>query len=387
MPTRNLLYVITKLELGGAQTQLLCLAGGIDKLEFSPRLAASPGILSGAFSSLEGVIPEKVRFLVRPVHPLKDLCAVFELAYLMRRRGIQIVHTHSSKAGIIGRLAARLAGVKVIIHTVHGWSFNDRQPLPLRGLYVFFERVCAGFSDAIIAVSEHDRLTGLSLGIGGPDRYELIRYGIDFNRYPRGDREYLRRSFGLAPEDKVVCMAGCFKPQKAPLDFIRAAAFVSARCPSSRFLLAGDGIMRPAVEQAVRGYGLQGRVILAGWRYDLPELLAGADVFVLTSLWEGLPVSALEALKSGVPVIATDTGGIKEAVVDGVNGYIVPRSDAQAMSRRICCLLQDEALRMRMAENAARSLGNEYSLQEMLLNTQNLYREKSREKTGDVPIP
>jgi len=133
MPTLNLLYVITKLELGGAQTQLLCLAGGIDKREFRPRLAASPGTLSGAFSLLEGVIPEKVRFLVRPVHPLKDLCALVELAFLMRRRGIQIVHTHSSKAGTIGRLAARLAGVKVIIHTVHGWSFNDRQPRPVRG--------------------------------------------------------------------------------------------------------------------------------------------------------------------------------------------------------------------------------------------------------------
>jgi glycosyltransferase involved in cell wall biosynthesis len=387
MPTLNLLYVITKLELGGAQTQLLCLAGGIDKREFRPRLAASPGTLSGAFSLLEGVIPEKVRFLVRPVHPLKDLCALVELAFLMRRRGIQIVHTHSSKAGTIGRLAARLAGVKVIIHTVHGWSFNDRQPRPVRGLYVFFERVCAGFSDAIIAVSEHDRQTGLSLGIGGPDRYELIRYGIDFSRYPRGDREYLKRSFGLAAEDKVVCMVGCFKPQKAPLDFIRAAAFVSARFPSARFLLVGDGSMRPAIERAVRRSGLQGHVILTGWRYDLPELLAGTDVFVLTSLWEGLPVSALEALKSGVPVIATDTGGIREAVADGVNGYIVPRSDPQAMSGRICGLLLDETLRMRMARNAAHSLDSGYSLGTMLSDTQNLYRRKIREKTGDVPIP
>ncbi|MDD5484378.1 MAG: glycosyltransferase family 4 protein, partial [Kiritimatiellae bacterium] len=123
------------------------------------------------------------------------------------------------------------------------------------------------------------------------------------------------------------------------------------------------------------------------WRYDLPELLAGTDVFVLTSLWEGLPVSALEALKSGVPVIATDTGGIREAVADGVNGYIVPRSDPQAMSGRICGLLLDAALRMRMAHNAAHSLDSGYSLETMLSDTQNLYRRKIREKTGDVPIP
>lgn len=145
--------------------------------------------------------------------------------------------------------------------------------------------------------------------------------------------------------------------------------------------------MRPAIERAVRRSGLQGHVILAGWRYDLPALLAGTDVFVLTSLWEGLPVSALEALKSGVPVIATDTGGIREAVADGINGYIVPRSDPQAMSGRICALLLDEALRTRMARNAARSLDSRYSIETMLANTQDLYRRKIREKTGDVPIP
>jgi len=385
MPLYNLLYVITKLELGGAQTQLLSIAGGIDKRVFRTKVSASRGILSRALASLDGVTAERTNFLVRQIHPLKDICALAELALLMRRLRIQVVHTHSSKAGIIGRLAARLAGVPVVIHTVHGWSFNDYQPCPVKKFYILLERFCAGFTDAIITVSAHDKAKGIACGIGTPGKYELIRYGIDFGLYPARDKDYLSRVFGLRQSDKVVCMVGCFKPQKAPLDFIKVAALTLDKFPGTRFVLIGDGEMRPAIERAVQRTGLQGKVILAGWRDDLPGLLAGADIFALTSLWEGLPISALEALKSGVPVVATDTGGIKEVVADGVNGYIVPRGDTVAMSRRICELLRDDDLRLRLGGNAALSLGSEYSLGKMLLNIQSLYAVKLREKAVYAP--
>ena len=385
MPPYNLLYVITKLELGGAQTQLLSLAGGINKRVFHAGVSASPGILSRAFASLDRVTIENTRFLVRPIHIIKDICALAELALLMRRRGIHLVHTHSSKAGIIGRIAARLAGVPVVIHTVHGWSFNDYQRCPVKELYIFLERVCAKFTDAIITVSEHDKAKGIVSGIGTTDKYELIRYGIDFSLYPARDKGYLSRAFGLRESDKVVSMVGCFKPQKAPLDFLKVAVLTLGKFPGAKFLLVGDGKMRPVIERAVFDRGLQGKVILAGWRDDLPELLAGTDIFALTSLWEGLPISVLEALKSGVPVVATDTGGIKELVSEGVNGYIVPRGDIQEMSRHICDLLRDDDLRLRLAGNAARSLGSEYSREKMLLNTQSLYDAKLRGKRVYVP--
>jgi glycosyltransferase involved in cell wall biosynthesis len=374
----DLLHIITKLELGGAQTQLFNLISGLHKNGYKICLASAAGILTPDFNSLKGVSVKRTRFLARPLNPFNDFLALVELLFRIMFSRPDVVHTHSSKAGILGRIAAQLAGVPVIVHTVHGWSFNDYQPKAIRKLFILLERFCAGFTDVIIVVSRDGAEKGLAASIGSSSQYSLIRYGIEpsiYRRFKRGgeDREYLSAALGVNFTGKVVGMVGCFKPQKSPLDFIKVAGMVLRKLPGTKFVLIGDGRLRWRIEQEIQSSALQESVILAGWRRDVPDLLAGMDVFVLTSLWEGLPVSVLEALRSGLPVVATDTGGIRDVVQDGVNGFLVKCGDTGSLSSRVEELLLNDALRERFSAAAGNCIGDDYSLKHMVAKTQLLY--------------
>ena len=198
-----------------------------------------------------------------------------------------MVHTHSSKAGILARLAARIASVPVVVHTVHGWGFNDRQRPLVRNAYVSLERWCARFTDALITVTPRDAERGLSIGIGQPGLYTTIRSGIDIARFEasRQRREAVRAELGLAKGDRVVISVMRLTPQKAPLDLIDAVARLVRDVPDARVVIVGDGPLRNAVETRRRELGLGERLILTGIRRDVPELLSAADVLALSSLW------------------------------------------------------------------------------------------------------
>jgi glycosyltransferase involved in cell wall biosynthesis len=371
----NLLYVITKLELGGAQKQLLSLISSLDSGGFNLFLfTAKEGFLIEEARSIKGLIIGASRFLERPINPLKDILALLEICVFIRKNRIDIVHTHSSKAGIIGRWAARLSGIKAIIHTVHGWPFHDYQPYLLRKIYIWLERISAKFTDLIIVVSERDKENGLANNIAKAEIYRLVRYGIDKKQFQLKDNS-IRKELGLSDEEVVVGSVACFKPQKSPEDFVKLASRVTQGFPRARFLLVGDGALRPKIKNLISKYNLDSRVILAGWRRDIPRLLSAMDAFVLTSLWEGLPISVLEAMTASVPVVVTDTGGIKEIVCEGENGYLVKRSDIEEMTDKINMLLKDEALRKCIAEKAGKSLGEEFSIDAMVRDTDALYQE------------
>ncbi len=378
----NILYIITKPELGGAQLQLLSLMRGLDKERYGVFLfTAAQGALLNDFRAIRGVNVGISRSLVRPISILKDLRVLFEIKDFIKKNKITIVHTHSSKAGILGRLAARWAGVGMIVHTVHGWSFNDYQPWPVRMLFILLERIAAVFSGRIIVVSESDRRKGLSLGIGTEAGYCLIRYGIDISAFHvslRGAKD----DFGRDDPALVVGNISCFKPQKAPLDFIKLAFLLKQKMKNRiklKFLLVGDGVLRSRIEKLISRLDLEEDMRLAGWRRDIPRLLAGMDILVLTSLWEGLPISILEAMVSGVPVVATDTGGISEAVFEGKTGFLVKPGDISGMCEKVSLLLRDERLRKKIGSQARQSLGNEYSAAHMVQKHRDLY------ERGQVP--
>jgi hypothetical protein len=182
--------VITKLELGGAQKQLLSLITRLDKERFNIFLfTAQDGLLIKEASSITGLTIKKSRYLERPINPLKDLLALIEIYKFIKKNNIDIVHTHSSKAGILGRFVARLAKVKFIIHTVHGWSFNDYQPLFMRSVFIGLERLSARFTHKLIVVSYYDRKKGLKNRIAREDKYRLIRYGIEYTEFISGDQK------------------------------------------------------------------------------------------------------------------------------------------------------------------------------------------------------
>lgn len=390
MPPRRarIVHLITRLELGGAQQNTLYCVEHHDRARFSVSLWAGQG---GMLDDVALAIPDAdvriVPWIVHPIAPLRDAGAVLRLAAGLRE--VDLLHTHSSKAGILGRAAARLAGVPGVVHTVHGWSFNDAQAPATRRAYLEAERAAARVTDRIVCVSHADRDRGLASGIGHPSQYRILRSGIDPRAYAaqRDGRERVRRAIGATPEDLVVGSLANLKPQKAPLDFVEAARIARSRDPRLRFFIAGDGPMRAEVEAAVARAGLQGAFTLLGWRDDVPDLLAGMDVFLLTSLFEGLPRAVLQAMAAAVPVVATHTGGVEDVIVDGVTGRLVPPGDPGAAAEAIVSLAADAALRMRFARSAASRLNEEFDIRRLVSDLEDLYDDvlaRARPKTRDA---
>lgn len=373
MQKTNLLYIITKLELGGAQKQLLSLIERLDKDKFNIFLfTARQGLLSEDALSINGLTIEKSTCLERSINPFCDFLALIEIYRFIKKNNIHIVHTHSSKAGILGRWAARLARRKVILHTVHGWSFNDYQPFFVRQFFIFLERITARFTNKLIVVSNYDRQKGLDNHIGNNGKYTLIRYGVDYARFCVKEKN-IRRVLGIGNDDLIVGTVSCLKPQKSPLDYVRLAFLVTQSIPDVKFILAGDGVLRDAVEKLIRNLNLESKFILLGWCLDIPEILQALDVFVLTSLWEGLPISVLEAMASSKPVLVTNTGGVGEVVKDGQTGFLVEARDLDNMAKRLIALLGDMALRNIIGQNARDSLSQDFAVLNMLKKTQELY--------------
>ena len=373
MAKTNLLYVITKLELGGAQTQLLSLIRNLDTSQYNISLfTAHDGILIPDALAISGLNVHRSRFLERSINPVLDIPAFFELVSFIKQNQIRIVHTHSSKAGILGRLAAAVAGVQGIYHTVHGWSFHPYQHFFVRAVYVFFERIAACVTKKIIVVCRADKERGMRAGIGRADSYEVIPYAIDARAFGITD-PFIRQELGIASDALVVGTVACFKPQKAPLDYLALARIIVDKMPGVVFVMAGDGSLRRVIERFIGKHGLEKNVILAGWRRDIPRVLAAFDVFVLTSYWEGLPISVMEAMASSLPVVATHTGGIAEIINEPRTGYLCACGDLDALSNRVLRLLHDKGLRKSVGANACKSLMPGFTSQHAACSTQALY--------------
>ncbi len=381
----RVIHVITKLELGGAQQNTLYTLGHLDPARFSGLLVTHPeGLLVPDAVGDRRYEKSFVPSLVREVRPARDLAALADLTRLMKhelrmaRRGPGppriIVHTHSSKAGILGRAAARLARVPVVIHTVHGYGFHPRQRPAVRRLYVGLERLAARWTTHVIAVAQADLDEGIALGLFPRERTSLIRSGIEIARYAGTtiDREGTVRALGFDPARPLVGMVACFKPQKNPLDFIRMAARVAESVPAAQFLLAGDGVLRPAVEEEVRRSGLGERFRLLGWRRDVDVIIPCLDVLVLTSLWEGLPRVFPQAMAAARPVVAYRVDSAPEAVTDGVTGHLVAPGDYAGAAARVANLLVDPALARRMGA-AGRERVGEFDADLMVRSLEELY--------------
>jgi glycosyltransferase involved in cell wall biosynthesis len=371
-------HVITKLELGGAQQNTLHTVARLDRERFAPWLVCGTGGMlddeARALADVELVfLPE----LVRPIQPLKDLAAMTRLARLLRplaREGPVIVHTHSSKAGIVGRAAARWANAGPVVHSIHGFGHAAISNGIVRALTLTTERLMARFTDAFIAVSERNRSEGEELRLLAGRACHVIRSGIDLTDFARADslRDEARQSLGYDDDTPVVGMIACLKRQKAPLDFVELAQRVLARVPAARFFIAGDGELRRAVEERLKTLGLADRLQLLGWRRDIPALLGALDVAVLTSLWEGLPRVCPQAMAAGRPMVATAVDGTPEAIVDGENGYLVQPGDMAAAADRVVELLTDAALRKRLGEQGQASVGA-FGQDEMVAQQEALY--------------
>jgi glycosyltransferase involved in cell wall biosynthesis len=321
--------------------------------------------------------------LVHPIAPWQDLKAVLGLAWHLNRGDFDLVHTHSSKAGLVGRLAAFLAGVPCVVHTVHGWSFNDSQRPLARRAFALLERGLAQGTQALVAVAESVRDKGLLQNIGRPGQYRVIRAGVDLPAWNLPKPQPLERARRLAqlglPEDsKLVATLANLKPQKDPRTFVAAAsaALKAWSGPQSlHFIYLGGGPLLEQCQAQAAAEGVADRVHFLGWRQDAAQLLACADVFLLCSRFEGLPCVFPQAMALGLPVVATDVDGAPEIVREGRTGYLVPAGDSQALAQRLLKLLKDPALAQRLGEAGRGSLGPQWGLPDMAQRTAELYTE------------
>lgn len=356
----RILYLITRSEPGGAQSHLNTLVE-----HFGPEVV---GVAAGIDedNSLEGVVRRAgvefipIHHMMQPLHPVNDLRATLEIAEVMRRLKPDLVHIHSSKAGIVGRIGARMAGIPSVF-TAHGWAFADGVSWKRKLLAVPSEFAFGRLTDQIITVSETDYRLALRYNVAEPKRVKVVWNGIE-------DAPY-RAKPGTGDEVRIVMVAR-FAPQKDHGTLLRAIKGVQGPW---RLLLIGDGPLRAEAEQQARDLGIADRVEFLGSRRDVPEILSSSHVFALATNWEGLPISILEGMRTGLPVVASDVGGVSESVRDGENGFVVPRGDAESLRGALQKLVIDPAMRERFGQVSRARYEADFTAQRMFDQTRAVY--------------
>jgi glycosyltransferase involved in cell wall biosynthesis len=335
-PSRpRVLLVITLAEVGGAQSYVAALLPALAERYDVVLAAHGEGPLRDVAAGV-GARFVPLRHVRRPINPLRDLAGLLELISLLRRERPQVLHASSSKAGVLGRLAAVAARVPIRFFTVHGWAFSAYSGLPSH-LYRVSDRLMAPLTTVTICVSETELAAGLEAGTCSADRSVVIHNAVDIAGAPRSPHD--------RPTPRLIAVGRL----KAPKDFLTLIRSLGAlRDHEFEALIVGEGPDRNAIEAEIRRLELQGRVRLAGERGDVPELLAESDVFMLSSRSEGLPISVLEAMSAELPVVATDVGGLAELVVDGETGILVPPGDETALTEALGRLVEDRELRRRL---------------------------------------
>jgi glycosyltransferase involved in cell wall biosynthesis len=374
----RIVHLITRLIVGGAQR--LALETAVALQDRGHRVALWTGPQTGPEGSLQEeaaarglqvvVIPD----LVREVAPWRDARAFGQLLRRLRHAECDILHTHSSKAGILGRWAAAAAGVPARVHSIHGWAMTPASSRPVNALYTLLEKLSAPRAQRLIAVSAVVRAAGLARGIGRPEQYAVIHGGICPPRVPTAaDRVAARTRLGVPREAIVLGTLGRLDDAKNPVGALETALPLLEEDARRWLVFIGDGHLRPELERRIAAAPQGSRVRLAGLQHGAADLLAGLDVFFLSSLWEGFPLVCLEAMAAQLPIVAYDVGGIREAVRSRTTGYVVPAGHTAAWRDALGRLLREEGTRHQFGLAGRQRLETQYHLDTMIARTIELY--------------
>jgi len=304
----------------------------------------------------------------RAIRPFQDFRAVWHLYKLIRRLKPDIVHTQTSKAGIVGRLAARLAGTPIIMHTAHAFPFHPYVPAPLRWAYVAIERWAAGWTDLLMVDTESVRADGLRHRIvHNPAQIVTVPMGVDLKKFSPSSQGFdnLRQSLGLKPDHLVVGTVARLVPDKGLECFLEMAVRIRVSRSDVQFLIVGDGPLRGALEQKADRLGIRADVVFAGHRTDVPHLMQMMDMFVLPTRREGFGVVFAEAMATGKATVGSQIGPVAEVVEDGVTGYLASPDDPDAFAARALDLLNDEQKRRAFGEAGRRRVEARFSTARM----------------------
>ncbi|HBC32308.1 MAG TPA: glycosyltransferase family 1 protein [Clostridiales bacterium] len=362
----RILFIITQGILGGAQIHVRDLAIYLHNSGHNVHVAI--GVKGPILNELEanGINVEHIPSLVREISPLKDLQAYQEINGLIRRIKPDLVTSHSSKAGIIGRLVSHRYNIPNIF-TAHGWAFTEGVSGKRRRLYLIMERKAASWANRIICVSEYDRNLALKHSVGLPGQLVTIHNGIPI---------LINNSLNRPNKDKIIkkIMVARFSEPKDQQLLLRAASQLQT-VTDFEIDFVGDGPLLSATKELARKLQISDKVRFLGARTDVPELLEKAHIFVLTSNWEGFPITILEAMRAGLPVITSDVGGCKEAVIDGITGYLIPKGDAEKLKDRLEILINNAELRQQMGMAGYKRFVEKFTFDRMLKETVKVYEE------------
>lgn len=360
--------------MSGVQKAMLDILKRLDRNKYQITiLCNAEGELTAAAARLNIdyiILPE----LKREINPLFDVFAFIKLIRLIKQNRFLLVHTHSSKSGFIGRLAARAAGAKCVVHTVQGFAFHEYSSRLATFVIGLMERIAGLVTDHIIFVNHYDRKVAMTMRLGAAERMVTIPNGIDLSQFhPDATVPVPSDLLGIQKSGGIVGMVARLWEQKAPQDFIRSIPVVVNAIPDAKFLVIGDGHLKNQLVKLSQELNVSDNVLFLGWRQDVKALLQMLDVFVLTSLWEGLSVSILEAMASGKPVVATQIKGNNELVIDGETGFLVPAKNPQMVGEKVLSLLMNRTLAQKMGLKGYQRVRENFSIENTVSKINQLY--------------
>lgn len=382
MPDKiKVLHIITRLDKGGSAENTFLTVKGLDKQRYDVILMSGPvqDPSQERRTQVEecGIPYIHIPVLVRNINVVYDAIALFKIWRLLKKEKFDVVHTHTSKAGLLGRFAARLAGVPLIVHTPHGHVFFGYfGPLKTK-IFIRLEKLANRMTDRIVALTHREKADYISYRTCPEEKMTVIHSGVELNKfreYTLAEKTKLKKEIGLAEDSFVVGTAGRLVPVKGPEFLIKASQIVIPKHPNTYFLLAGDGPLKEDLQKKANEAGVGKNIVFLGWRDDIALILAVFDVFLLPSLNEGMGRVLVEAMAHGIPIVASDVGGIPDLVTHGKNGFLVPPKNPEELAKHIQILIEEEEKRRKMGE-AGEKIAQRYSHERMVKNIASLYEE------------
>ena len=375
----KVLHIITRFVQGGADENTISTVQGLLKQNHEVDL-----IVGGEsdFTYLEEhnginhfVVPE----LKRDINPFYDVVAFWKIRDIIKKNKYDIVHTHTAKAGILGRFAAWVTRTPTIIHTLHGVTFHDfLNPLTKR-FYIWLERITGCFTDVFITVGDDLKKTYINNKIGQVEKYVTIRSGMEIDKFSQagnGNKDlnlFENQQFKLADRRVMIGTVARLEHRKGHIYLLKTASKIIKQFPNAKFFIVGDGFYREQLEEEAQRLGLTKNVQFLGFRKDIHNLLSSFDIFILTSLWEGLPRVLVQAAAAGKPIVTFDVQGANEVVKNGVNGFVVPVKDVEMLTRKIIYLIENPGVAIDMGGTGRRIVGDSWDSQKMIQEISELY--------------
>jgi glycosyltransferase involved in cell wall biosynthesis len=382
----KILHIITRLDMGGSAQNTLHTCNELSD-KYKKVLVHGPSFESGMTeiekkTVEEGIARARARgvkvillpSLVRSIRPIKDFKALLALVMLIVKEKPDIVHTHSSKGGILGRLAAKLCGVSHIIHTPHGHVFYGHFGRVASRIFLWVERIFSKFTDRLVALTHGEKNDYIEMSVCAPEKLLTIHSGVDVQQFldVNGNGVEKRRTIGLEPTEAVIGFVGWLLPIKGPDYLLKAMDYIWPEKPETTLVMVGKGDLDVDLRGEALRKNVNGKVKFLGWRQDIDELMPVFDMLVLPSLNEGMGRVLVEAMAAGKPVVASRVGGIPDLIEDGQNGYLVPPADEKALADAILKLLNDRD-RAKLMGQRGKQRCRQFSLETMIAKLDDLY--------------